>query len=168
DAPAHDCGNVPSLVVQILEVPIPGKRHEHIGGNQQQRRLHKNGRAHQGAPQRGEKFAGSYFTVVAPEGTSQSAVVLHPLFDLAAFDQANGAAIGSMGDEVGGNAQLGIDGGGDIFCLVFVLDDVAAFAARGAQDAAAGHAGASHDTKARTAPVIAAAGGADLPRPANI
>jgi hypothetical protein len=57
---------------------------------------------------------------------------LHPLFNLAPFDQAHGAAVGCVGDQVRRQAELGVEGGGDILGQVFVLRDKATLAVRGA------------------------------------
>src|SRR5262245_12679006 len=87
---------------------------------------------------------------------------LHPFLDFTALDEADGAAVRCGGDEVGGDAELGIYGRGDVFGEVFILGDESAVGVGGADDGAAGDAGTGGDGEAGTGPVITAAGGVDL------
>src|SRR4029079_19015934 len=46
DAPAYKSGDVPSMVIQAFEVPVPGKGHEDIGSDKQQGCFCENGQVH--------------------------------------------------------------------------------------------------------------------------
>src|SRR5262249_53667354 len=65
-------------------------------------------------------------------------------------------------------AELGVDGGGDVLGEVFVAGRLAAFVVGFAEDGASGDAGPGHDGEAGGGPVIAAAGGVDFWRAAEV
>src|SRR5262245_52435136 len=93
---------------------------------------------------------------------------LQPFLDWPALVQPDRSAVRSRRDEVERDAQLRVNGRGDVLGRVFVVRRPAAFLVGATQDRAAGNAGPGHDREAGGRPVVASARRVDLWRPTEV